>query len=399
MDGRFCRSLAAQRSCASWCFLLVAFRPSGAATHDACVAMQEARESSSMQYNLQGDMEMHTLQNLRMRISFRSKPRIMQVLGVWWETAQRSAFNLASLPDTLDQEGHAKCLRPVYRALVDDYDPEEMEEVVADDWRSDSRGEPELSRDMFCDAIFELADVWTEGLSQDEYVDFLWSLFEYVSCTLEHGSLVWKSVDDVKFMGHGSLRLGGGGQVVSSSDDWASTDAANFQDSDQQGGVLTGVAGMLRGVGYLGRALARLGGHTREEEQQEDGHAFSTKDSGALRRREVGKRQRKRGKGAAKIQAFARGKRDRRVTVARRRAVSIIHAGARGMRGRRTARTRRDAIVTIQKSARRQWGGYSPARALRASILAVQAVARGALIRKQLAKIKSLREKKAWRMV
>ena len=47
-----------------------------------------------------------------------------------------------------------------------DYDPEE-------DWLDDNKGKPHMEFPEFFDAMFELADVWTDQISAKEYSSLL----------------------------------------------------------------------------------------------------------------------------------------------------------------------------------------------------------------------------------
>ena len=57
--------------------------------------------------------------------------------------------------------------------MVAEYDEAEAVESVRDDWQHDSGGADCLTREMFMDCVFELADVWTRGLDPEEYGGFL----------------------------------------------------------------------------------------------------------------------------------------------------------------------------------------------------------------------------------
>jgi hypothetical protein len=129
--------------------------------------------------------------NMRKRVMLRRSNRIVQVLKVWWQTALRTmAVSAGISPDELspddedvviDQEGHAMCLRVIYRALLDEHEEIEAEKAIERDCArapaltpnsqsgpahrlptavslagsSDTYSELALSRERFCDAIFE----------------------------------------------------------------------------------------------------------------------------------------------------------------------------------------------------------------------------------------------------
>ena len=107
-------------------------------------------------------------------------------LSEWWD-ASRELIDGAD-DGCLDQATHARILAPVYRTLIDDYDPAEAARAIEDDWQSDSGGLPMLTKECFLASIYELCDVWTEGIDADEYVGFLNNLLDRVA---PRGPLRW----------------------------------------------------------------------------------------------------------------------------------------------------------------------------------------------------------------
>ena len=53
--------------------------------------------------------------------------------------------------------------------------------VAEEDWARDSKGNPEMEKEDFMDAIFELADLWTSSLEATEYSQFLMWLLGILS--------------------------------------------------------------------------------------------------------------------------------------------------------------------------------------------------------------------------
>ena len=66
---------------------------------------------------------------------------------------------------------------------AEDYDEEEAKSAVHEDWATDSRGKGYLTRDMFIDAVFELADVWTKTCEESEHVSSPCNL-QLITCKL-----------------------------------------------------------------------------------------------------------------------------------------------------------------------------------------------------------------------
>ena len=47
--------------------------------------------------------------------------------------------------------------------------PAQLEQLVEEDWSLDSGGEPSMPLERFKDALFEMADTWTEEAEPKEY--------------------------------------------------------------------------------------------------------------------------------------------------------------------------------------------------------------------------------------
>ena len=126
-------------------------------------------------YWQQGDMELHTEDNLERRAQLRSDKAVLEVLQDWWLTAQHSmrSENQWSKGTTLGRDDYVRICVKIYKAMIQDYDEAEALECAQDDWRNDCKGEEELSRERFMDAMFELADVWTKTIDAAEYAELL----------------------------------------------------------------------------------------------------------------------------------------------------------------------------------------------------------------------------------
>ena len=75
----------------------------------------------------------------------------------------------------------------VYKTLLDDNDPDDARECINEDWLGDApitssaEGRLGLPAHKFKSSLFELADVYTSGISAMEYADFLWELYRAIS--------------------------------------------------------------------------------------------------------------------------------------------------------------------------------------------------------------------------
>ena len=65
--------------------------------------------------------------------------------------------------------------------------PHEAVEAAEEDWERDAEGKSGLDRARFYVCWFELADLWTDDIDRDEYVDFLEAQREIITERLPDG--------------------------------------------------------------------------------------------------------------------------------------------------------------------------------------------------------------------
>ena len=122
--------------------------------NDLRFTFERQHTKDALPYWQQGDEELDSTENLQRRYQLRQHPDVVEVLQMWWSTAQ------CSMP-----QGGATTLRPadrhhpdlaredyvflsvsVYRVMIEEYDEHEARQCAHDDWEHDSRGEPRMLR-------------------------------------------------------------------------------------------------------------------------------------------------------------------------------------------------------------------------------------------------------------
>lgn len=268
---------------------------------DRRVSEEQRRVHAAMeagQLELGSDcLEINNAKNLRLRFAMRAAPSIVQVLHEWWETALRSAVE--GHTNAIGPADYAICLRAVFKALMDEYEPDEVEIAIEEDWLTDSRGQALLTREVFCDSVFELADLHVDGTWRDQYCDFLWELLDAV--TVDQAP----SMADMVSM----LSSGKAGQPK-----------RVFKQPDNIGRQST-----INPVVKPGRPPTL--------------------------RRQRSEQQRIRLRAVIKIQCMVRAAAARMVVRQRKRAVATIQAGVRGRLARKQVGVRKKAVAYIQRSA------------------------------------------------
>ena len=134
------------------------------------------------------------------RESIRWHPRVRDIL---------SGCDLVSKdPDgTIGKDGYIEMCLKVYRALVDDSDLEEIEEIriqhALEDWEVDHMGYGCLNKARFTRAWFQLADHWTHKICVESYASFLESVYFAISET-KFGTCQFRKDKDI--MNHNTAK-------------------------------------------------------------------------------------------------------------------------------------------------------------------------------------------------
>lgn len=80
------------------------------------------------------------------------------------------------------------------KALAPEMDEEDVEEALDDDWNHDARGQEFMTYPLFHMSVFQIADMWCEGVSAAEYVALLELLLDSVSRPNESGRREYKTL-------------------------------------------------------------------------------------------------------------------------------------------------------------------------------------------------------------
>ena len=167
----------------------------------AVLTVEEGKEKS-VPFWQQGDLDMYTEANLAKRYKLRHSPEVLEVLQMWWACAQRSMQSEKLEGTVLARDDYVRICTKIYKAMIDNFDAAEAAEAAEQDWLQDSKGETELSRESFLDAMFELADVWTRTIEPEEYAAFMRDLFGYVASRQDGTDYFWKADADIAYGGY-----------------------------------------------------------------------------------------------------------------------------------------------------------------------------------------------------
>ena len=115
---------------------------------------------------LQGDAELHTVEMWEKRFALRRHKVVREELHKWWMAALpalQSRVDEGQIHPHMDKESYFRIYQLLFRAMAEregePYSDEEALASAAEDWASDSRDGHSVSRELFMDAIFQLADL------------------------------------------------------------------------------------------------------------------------------------------------------------------------------------------------------------------------------------------------
>ena len=101
------------------------------------------------------------------RAALRHDAGVRSALDEWWDATD------VDNNGQIDRAEYLELGKALYRVMIADGDEAAAQSSAEDDWAEDSRGHAVMSGDHFRDAIFQLADLWTDGLEPETYVAFL----------------------------------------------------------------------------------------------------------------------------------------------------------------------------------------------------------------------------------
>ena len=130
------------------------------------------------------DVSMYTMEAVEQRIDLLSDPVVVRALEDLWQAANTSAED-----EIIDKEEYLEMHRRVVLSLQPTVMPHEAVEAAEEDWERDSEGKSGLDRARFYICWFELADLWTDDIDRDEYVDFLEAQREIITERLPDGQV------------------------------------------------------------------------------------------------------------------------------------------------------------------------------------------------------------------
>ena len=141
-----------------------AVQASQSAAGDVIFEVNSAEDLQGLDYNHQGDASMNTVEAWERRFALRRHTMVRAALHGWWMAIMDTLRPtlLTNEQPALNKVSYVRLYHIMVRSLLamqgEQYDEHEVNNAADDDWRSDSRNGA-MTRELFMDSIFQLADL------------------------------------------------------------------------------------------------------------------------------------------------------------------------------------------------------------------------------------------------
>ena len=133
--------------------------------------------------------EYYSRESVEQRALLLEAPAVKAALDRLWAAA--TFHDATTQRGYIDRDEYLVMHRKIVLALEPTTFPAEAEQAGLEDWERDSEGGDRLDQERFQWSWFELADLWTESMEADEYVEFLQDTASLVTRTTQAGEVVW----------------------------------------------------------------------------------------------------------------------------------------------------------------------------------------------------------------
>eukprot|EP00966_Prymnesium_polylepis_P074920 1738009-Prymnesium_polylepis.1 len=127
---------------------------------------EEAASTSSRPYRMQGDARFDDPHFRAKRLALKDSPKLRLAILQFWTTLGLDAG------EAMNKEQYVYVHRRLARALAPDLSHAESLEAADEEWAEDLAGASEMTFDRYVDSIFGVADLWTDVVSELDYVIF-----------------------------------------------------------------------------------------------------------------------------------------------------------------------------------------------------------------------------------
>eukprot|EP01028_Stygiella_incarcerata_P003729 TRINITY_DN1778_c0_g1_i1.p1 TRINITY_DN1778_c0_g1~~TRINITY_DN1778_c0_g1_i1.p1 ORF type:complete len:705 (+),score=190.14 TRINITY_DN1778_c0_g1_i1:844-2958(+) len=137
------------------------------------VAEMRSTEVGTIDYTQQVNIDHYSDEAMEKRNEIRRGPILRAIVGDWWKYYARKKKDLP-----MTKEEYIPFATDIYAMLLPESTMEHRMGLAESEWKEDSEQKGEINYDRFHDVMFEMADLWTDSVEQEEYLSFLTDLLE-----------------------------------------------------------------------------------------------------------------------------------------------------------------------------------------------------------------------------
>lgn len=122
--------------------------------------VESADQAADLKLWEQGNLSWYSDDMLEARSALRESQGVIAELQLWWTTTIDEAPGKESKDAIASKAAYLKAMSKLYKVMIEagEYDAEEARDCAEEDYERDLNGSTEMTRTLFCNAIFELAD-------------------------------------------------------------------------------------------------------------------------------------------------------------------------------------------------------------------------------------------------
>jgi hypothetical protein len=130
--------------------------------------------------------EMYTNTAILTREALRFDPGILGLLDILWDVTDDNRNG------TVQKEEYVTMSTKLFYVVTGDNDEEDAQQTAEEEWEHDHFGFNFLNKQRFRQSWFQLTDLWTDGLSVEEYMKFLEEIIECLTEVDKSGRRRWR---------------------------------------------------------------------------------------------------------------------------------------------------------------------------------------------------------------
>ncbi|CAG9329088.1 unnamed protein product [Blepharisma stoltei] len=186
------------------------------------------QEPQLVPYYLQGNRRFESNAMIEARNRIRNSPEVRESINRFWSLVKKNPMG------RVEKEVYTQLCLCFSKLLLPDFSRDDSLKVIEEDWDTDSAGADALDYKHFYDAIFQLADIWTEEVNPNTYAEFLIKIYRRITTkrVVTQNGEVKKIMPSIKLVFPDSVKKEDDWEDVHSDESYDSDYEYNFQEAE-----------------------------------------------------------------------------------------------------------------------------------------------------------------------